>query len=184
MWSEKLHERYLMINEKIKIEDNFLDLAEFNKIQELMMGPSFPWFYSDKIVSENDKNKFQFIHVFYQESAPTSERIQVLAPIINVLSITSLWRIKANLQTKTSNIVESTFHVDIGNLISKPEKLVQWTTSIFYINTNNGYTKFEDGTIVKSFANRLLTFPSNLKHCGTSCTDERTRVVINFNYFK
>ena len=40
MWSEKLHERYLMINEKIKIEDNFLDLAEFNKIQELMMGPS------------------------------------------------------------------------------------------------------------------------------------------------
>ena len=39
-----------MINEKIKIEDNFLDLAEFNKIQELMMGPSFPWFYSDKVV--------------------------------------------------------------------------------------------------------------------------------------
>ena len=64
------------------------------------------------------------------------------------------------------------------------EVATKWTVSIFYINTNNGYTKFEDGTIVKSFANRLLTFPSNLKHCGTSCTDERTRVVINFNYFK
>ena len=42
----------------------------------------------------------------------------------------------------------------------------------------------EDGTKVESIANRMVTFPSNMKHKGTSCTDERTRVVINFNYFK
>ena len=63
------------------------------------------------------------------------------------------------------------------------EKQKQWTTSILYVNTNNGYTKFEDGTIVESVANRLVSFPSNMKHTGTSCTDEKTRVVINFNYF-
>jgi hypothetical protein len=50
------------------------------------------------------------------------------------------------------------------------------------VNTNNGYTKFEDGTKVECVANRLLTFPTNIKHCGASCTDEKTRVVINFNY--
>ena len=70
------------------------------------------------------------------------------------------------------------------NLENFPEKLKQWTTSIFYVNTNNGYTKFEDGTKVESVANRMLTFPANMKHIGTSCTDEQTRVVINFNYFK
>ena len=52
------------------------------------------------------------------------------------------------------------------------------------MNTNDGYTEFEDGTKVESVANRLVTFPANLKHTGTSCTDEKTRIVINFNYFK
>ena len=94
----------------------------------------------------------------------------------------SLWRIKANLLTRTPNIVENSFHVDMTKL--PEEKLKQWTTAIFYVNTNNGYTEFEDGTKVESVANRMVTFPANLKHRGTSCTDEKTRVVINFNYFK
>ena len=45
-------------------------------------------------------------------------------------------------------------------------------------------TIFEDGKKVESVANRMLTFPANMKHTGTSCTDEKTRVVINFNYNK
>ena len=64
------------------------------------------------------------------------------------------------------------------------EKLKHWTTAIFYLNSNNGYTEFEDGTKVESVANRFVSFPSTLKHRGTSCTDENVRVVINFNYFK
>ena len=63
------------------------------------------------------------------------------------------------------------------------EKQKQWKTSIFYVNTNNGYTLFEDGTKVESVANRMLTFPTNMKHTGTSCTDSQTRIVINFNYY-
>ena len=30
----------------------------------------------------------------------------------------------------------------------------------------------------------LFIFPANLKHRGTSCTDKKIRIVINFNYFK
>ena len=48
----------------------------------------------------------------------------------------------------------------------------------------NGYTIFEDGAKVESVANRMITFPANVKHKGTSCSDEKTRVNINFNYFK
>ena len=44
--------------------------------------------------------------------------------------------------------------------------------------------KIVAGTKVESIANRMITFPSNMKHTGTSCTDEKIRVVINFNYFK
>ena len=74
--------------------------------------------------------------------------------------------------------------VEIAKEPSQKEKLKQLTTAIFYANTNNGYTKFENGLIVESVANRMVFFSADMKHTGTSCTDEKTRVVINFNYFK
>ena len=166
----------------MKIEDNFLKQEDFDKIQKLMMEPSpFPWFYADRIVFEDDVDKFQFIHAFYDNHMPMSPFSNELDSIINIIQPFSIVKIRAKLLTRTSEIVESSFHVDIPLL---EENLKQWTTSIFYINTNNGYTKFEDGTIVESVANRMLSFPANMKHCGTSCTNERRRIVINFNYFE
>ena len=166
----------------MKIEDNFLKQEEFDKIQKLMDEPSpFPWFYADRIVFEDDVDKFQFIHAFYDNHMPMSPFTNELDSIINIIHPFSIVKIRAKLLTRTPEIVESTFHIDIP---LPEEKLKQWTTSIFYVNTNNGYTKFEDGTIVESVANRMLTFPANMKHCGTSCTDERRRVVVNFNYFE
>ena len=105
-----------------------------------------------------------------------------MLPIIEILQPEAVKRIKANLRTRTSKNEESFFHVDL--MMMSEEKQKQWTTSIFYVNTNDGYTKFEDGTKVESVANRLVSFPANMKHLGTSCTDQKRRVVINFNYFK
>ena len=163
----------------IKIEDNFLDQKNFNELQAFMMGESFDWHYTDQIDYDGQKDKYQFIHIFYSDGAPRSSFLERLNPILNKLNVFALRRIKANLLTRTLNIDEGEFHIDMNIL---EEKLKQWTTSIFYINTNNGYTKFEDGTKVESVANRRITFPANLGHTGTSCTDEKTRVVINFNY--
>ena len=41
----------------------------------------------------------------------------------------------------------------------------------------------EDGTKVESIGNRLVTFDSHIKHSGTSCTDQKYRLVLNMNYF-
>ena len=168
----------------MKIEDNFLAQDDFYELQTFMMGPGdvFPWYYNDTIDHRGQKDKFMFLHVFHTGFAPTSSLCVILDPILEIIKPVSIWRIKANLLPRTPNIVENAFHVDIVD-ISK-EKLKQWTTSILYVNTNNGYTKFVDGTKVESIANRMVTFPANMKHTGTSCTDEKTRVVINFNYFK
>ena len=168
----------------MKIEDNFLDQSVFGELQTLMMGDGFDWLYSPIIDSTediNNKNKFQFVHIFYAGNVPFSPYFKEMIPILNIIKPISLWRIKANLLTKTPKIVENEFHVDIGDATEEKQK--QWTTSIFYMNTNNGYTEFENGTKVESVANRMVTFPTNLKHTGTSCTDEKIRVVINFNYF-
>ena len=173
-----------MTNEKIKIEDEYLISVEFYKIQSIMLKTeNFPWFYSDGIdvyQSNDDLYKFQFTHTFYRDSAPNSDSISIISPILNLIRPVALSRIKANLLTRTPKIIQNTFHCDLGGF--SEERLSQWTTSIFYMNTNNGYTIFEDGTKVESVANRMLTFPSNMKHTGTSCTDEKVRIVINFNY--
>ena len=164
----------------MKIEDNFLDQEEFIKLQTFMMDGGFAWHYNDGIDDERILNKFQFIHMFYSCSMPVSPFLEKMQPIFDKIQSISLFRIKANLLTKTPTIVENEFHVDIDKM--PEERLKQWTNSILYMNTNNGYTKFEDGTKVESVANRMVTFPADTKHTGTSCTDERTRVVINFNY--
>ena len=167
------------------ITDNFLEPNEFQNLQILMFGEDLPWYYMDKIDYLDDKDRFQFTHAFYDnDQGATSEHYKMFDFIFEEAKATKLYRIKANLLTRTSSIQEYSFHTDIGDLNDSPEKLKQWTTSIFYINTNNGYTKFEDGTKVESVANRMVTFPANMKHCGTSCTDEKKRIVINFNYFE
>ena len=50
------------------------------------------------------------------------------------------------------------------------------------MNDNNGYTLFEDGTKVESKENRVVIFDSQMRHAGIPCTDEKRRVVINFNF--
>jgi len=181
----------------MKIEDNFLNQEEFDELQSFIMSVTFDWHYGEsqvypvgelnsdgKIIypKEVDKNKFHFAHMFYHaHSNHQSQQSEFLLPIINRIEPISLIRIKSNLLLRTPDIVEDGFHVDMTSVSEEKQK--QLTTSVFYVNTNNGYTLLEDGTKVESVANRMLTFPSNMKHTGTTCTDENTRVVINFNYF-
>ena len=174
------------MNPGIKIEDNFLVQEEFDELQALIMGEEFAWYYTGTIDYEDQKDKFQFTHMFYIGMTPCSPHFKDLSPILELIQPVSIFRIKSNLLTKTPNIVKNAFHVDMN---MPEENLKQWTTSIFYLNTNDGYTEFRDGRIementkVKSVANRLVTFPTNMNHTGTSCTDEKIRLVINFDYY-
>ena len=161
------------------IIDNFLDKLSFQYLQKAMFGDDFNWFYNDDIDFEDDVDKFQFTHMFYKENVGVnSNQYGILNSILNKIQPKEIYRIKANLLTKTSEIVENSFHNDVDGLGIMP-----WTTSILYMNTNNGYTEFENGGAkVESIENRMVVFPAEMKHRGTSCTDKKIRVVINFNY--
>lgn len=166
----------------MKVEDNFLDQEELNQLQSFFMSDQIAWRYNDSAGLYDSDNEFQFEHLFYINNSPSSTKIEKLNSLLIKIDTISIWRIKANLLTRTPDVIEKSFHVDIGQLTSE-EKLQQWTTSIFYVNTNDGYTEFEDGTKIHSVENRMITFPANLKHRGTSCTDAKVRVIINFDYF-
>ena len=170
----------------IIVEDNFLEESYFQTIRNYVLdytnspAGQFNWFMSD-VVRPGDSQGLdfmQFVHMVYAYGEVYSQTYYQLNTLIDKLDPYTIERIKINLITKHSDIIETGMHVDCPHA---PDVAV---TSILYLNTNNGYTKFETGQKVKSVANRLVTFPNNLKHTGTTCTDEIYRCVMNIDYIK
>ena len=176
-------------NEFSQVIDNFLPEEHFDKISNLLMGSGMIWNYTDVVdyPGSNNNNKSQFTHLFFK--TPTgfiSPLSDLVKPFIGLLKIGVLIRIKANLNVRsTENNRESGFHYDhqfVGSRL--PDGTLTSYTAIYYVNTNNGYTLFKDGNFkVDSVANRLVIFDSSKLHKAVRCTDEKRRVVINFNYF-
>jgi hypothetical protein len=161
--------------------DNFLNQEDLLNIQEVLLGQKFPWYFAKNKVFTNPEidniNDFQFVHQFFTGSQKVSDYFYLLDPIFNKLPITGYARSKANITPRT----ESLFTYDLHTDFKKPQQNIR--TAVFYVNSNNGKTIFEDGTEVDSVENRLVVFDSNIKHAGTSCTDQKVRCVINLNYF-
>jgi hypothetical protein len=156
------------------VKDNFLNKKDFKKIQDLITGSDFPWFVSNGINYKNDGHT-QFFHNFYNQGM-SSIFFDCLLPLLHKLEVVSLIRIKANSICATSKIIEHEKHIDVSNVSNAK-------TAVFYVNTNNGYTHFKDNKKIKSIKNRICIFDTNMLHGGTTCTDSKRRIVINFNYF-
>ena len=161
----------MFISYKMKVINNFLKKEDLLKIQSTLLdNVFFPWYLQNGVSVIGDG--FQFTHVFYNEKI-NSGYFDLLKPILDKLKIKKLLRIKANFSAKTHELIEYGHHVDYKNC----------TTSIFYVNSNDGYTIFKkNNKIIKSEENKFISFNSNLMHAGTTCTDQNYRVVINFNY--
>jgi hypothetical protein len=157
-----------------RIIDNFLNEDEFLHIKNLIDNPFFSWYFQNGREFVNDKF-FQFTHVFYHNNRPNSQEFDSLQPFIDKLKMKSIVRIKANITGKEETIKDGQYHVDFDDY--------NCTTAIWYLNTNNGKTVFEDGDEVESVANRMVIFPGHIKHFGTSHTDTKVRIVLNFNYY-
>lgn len=168
---------------KIAVIDNFLDPSSFKQLQALMVAESwFPWYFNPCITDNEDDDRphyFQFTHTFYRDNCPQSEHFNALMPLLAKLGQPLLVRVKANLLTRTEAVMEHDFHTDAPEL----EPVGRFQTAVFYLNSNDGRTVFEDGTRVESRANRIAIFDSRLRHGGSTCTDQKTRVVLNLNYF-
>jgi hypothetical protein len=175
----------------MEIINNFLEKNTFRTLRDVISAPDFDWHFSpgnDKL-DEEKSSPGLFTHIVHGEGVPfghSSSCFRLLFcsllesarfPGMDGVSV-HFTRIRLNLNCKFPEPCKYHYHLDM----SLGNDSAQWTTSILYINTNNGYTEFEDGTIVESVANRLVAFPANIQHRGVSQTDEETRILINFNY--
>jgi len=158
----------------IKVIDNFLPKYQFDQLQSIVMSDEFAWYYNEGVAYEGD-GFYQFIHFFYNDkpSPRPTRTFKCIESSLSPFKIKKIYRIKSNLQTGTVFHRKSAYHID---------DLPCSATAILYMNTCNGWTEFKKGGKVKSVANRVVIFDPTLKHRGVTCTDEKRRVVINFNY--
>jgi hypothetical protein len=163
----------------VTVRDNFIS-KDFHKIiyENMCLESNFPWFFNQTIDNDNDKreiSKVQFTHHFYRFEIGWTDSAynSILDPILEKLNAKTILRIKANLLPPTQTIRENQLHLDVDEVCK---------TAIYYVNTNNGYTFFKNSTRVNSIENRLVLFDSQVYHGGTTCTDAKCRVVINFNF--
>lgn len=176
---------------KIRAIDNFLNPEDWKVISEAMLGTNDPtgpaghvgWVWNPAVTTGtgseicDEMDDWQFTHtIFNRLGYEQSPLFNFMQPILTDprMNIRAIQRIKANLNPRHHKIIKHGFHTDVP---------YECNTAIFYLNTNNGYTEFEDGNKVPSVANRMIIFPSTVRHTGTTCTDEKRRVLINFNYF-
>ena len=158
---------------KLKVIDNFLQKNYFEVLKNEFTNAKFPW-YLQKGKVHLDDGYFQFTHIFFDNNKTNGTYFNILEPFLWNLDVKSLVRAKMNLTIKENIIKPFDFHSDVDFVCN---------TAVFYLNTNNGKTIFENKEEVESVENRIVIFPSNLKHTGTTHTDVPHRIVLNLNYF-
>ena len=163
----------------IKITDNFLDTDTFNTLSNELLMPSFPWYASSIDAKDHEGNalrNMQLVHYFYENNV-AMDGCQMLFPVMQKIDPLAVLRIKANLTLQHDTQLKHDLHIDITNA-SNPFLM----TSILYMNTNNGYTMFEDGTKIDSVANRMLFFDASKLHNSSTTSDAPGRFNINLNF--
>jgi len=160
-----------------KIIDNVLPNEEFQNIKNSILNIDFPWILTT-VVTNKEENlpttaSYYFTHEFWSGFNVRPES-QIFAPLLNIMECKAIMRIKGNLYPSTETIVHHDNHIDYE---------FSHKGAIFYLNTNNGLTILENEIEVESIENRLLLFDASKPHRSTSCSDDKCRVNINFNYF-
>ncbi len=172
--------------EGVEIHDNFLTGQYLEHLQKMLLDGGCPWNYSQFVGmrSENSNlseeevdNHLYFIHKIYENFRPVEhppfQIFDQLLPILDALDVRSLIRIRALLYVNQGKIIKHETHKDAPYPIK---------AALLYLNDNNGYTGFEDGTKIESVANRIALFDGSLDHHSTTPTNCKERIVININY--
>ena len=158
-----------------KIIDNFLPQDYLVHLQRMMLDHNFPWLYNAEVANRGEVNDhFYFTHNLFDNYKPTSSIFEEFIPFFKQLEMNALIRARGLLYTNQGRQIVHEKHTDFRF----PHK-----TAVFYMNTNNGYTEFEDGTKVESVENRIVFFDGSRLHNSSTCTDQKIRVVISVNYF-
>ena len=182
---------------KLQVIENYLDEKLHKKIETLFLSNRFDWYFISPTATyfENGVDTFVplddifiFVHCFVQEFEEAQTTIspyfeEYMKPILFNMQQTfgfpnpiGVLRVKANMYTNTGKSEATGPHTDFPGL-TIPDTYV---TMVYHVNGNNGATVVGD-RVIPSKANQLIAFDGTCEHYGISQTDEKVRLVVNFN---
>ena len=173
----------------IKVIDNWLTTSDFLVIKDLFHSPDTSWFrvpgISDNTLTMeflNPLDNYMFAHLVYDHYVPLSDAFTRIKDIVEPAlkkqlghDFRQIVRIKCNLYPRTSEVQTHPWHTDANDILGLRGCLLA-------LNTNDGFTGFEDGTEVDSVENRAIFFDSTERHHSTSCSNASFRLNMNINY--
>lgn len=164
----------------MKIIPNYIKNEELEQnVKSFLMGDRFDYYYQDSVALNDDPSdpNFFFCHTMFNEGGNRQSNafIPIMMPLLGGLNFEILYRAKVNCYPRFSEHIQTGMHVDMNDT---PHKV-----GLYSVNTNNGYTLFEDGTKVESVENQMVIFDGHLKHCSVGQTDEKVRVNVNINFW-
>tara|TARA_B100000085_G_scaffold44313_1_gene37430 strand:+ start:5171 stop:5668 length:498 start_codon:yes stop_codon:yes gene_type:complete len=163
----------------VKVIDNYLPEQYMDELISIICSDEFQaWSFCPRVASGDEKisnNNYYFIHKIYQDYSPMSFLWGKLEPFVKELAPDAVIRARVLMYSNVGEFIEHEPHTDFP---------YSHTAALLYLNTNNGYTGFLDGTKVESKRNRLLLFDGSVPHHSTTCTDEQSRYVLSMNYLR
>jgi len=149
----------------INLTNNFIDNHELFEINNLINLIDFPWF----IIKQNPCLELHH-EVHKSLIGPT-----ILKSFIEKLEINKVNKavLKRICQTNKLQNCDNTIIYNYN----KPSK-----NAVFFLNTNDGLTKYGLNNSVESVENCLLLFDANEPFYQTSCTNKTSRLILEINY--
>ena len=158
--------------EDIIIKKNVLDDRRYKDVETI--------FTQEQLWSLNNKNEAPYLyHTSYLNNVPISRTFDECDVFLKTFQIHTLHSIYFKCFLRTDDIQE----YDWDSLVDDEHAKDMYTT-LFFVNSNDGYSLFEQNHGVKSVANQAATFPSSLKFKDSTCTNRKARIVMYMNYFK
>ena len=154
--------------------DDYLPNDLFAQLKESINSEWFPWYKVEHVAYSDDDSDFYFIHKFLEPYAIKSEHANVVWDIIKYVQPKAVMRCRALCYPSKENLIEHAQHMDAP---------FPHNTLILYLNSNDGFTRLADGTIVESVENRALIINGGNFHNSTNCTNTKHRLVFTINYF-
>lgn len=173
-----------MISEEVEIIEDFLTEEEFKSIYDYFVhNESILYSRVSKIgirnVNMDEVNEHKYKEVNSKQFVHSTLDLDPIKPILRKLGVEQhdVLRCKVNFTPSHPEQYIGGWHYDYNE-----EMVGEFRTAVLYLNTNNGGTILNDGTIIESKRNRFASFPGKTIHSGLSHTGHGNRIVLNLNY--
>jgi hypothetical protein len=160
-----------------EVIDDFLPAVLHQHLKHIIYGPETDWQCNGASgwAFDADNDMTVFYHYAVNNGQLKSDHdkriIDCFQPLVDRFGFPIVAR--AVWSQRRVKRIKSGYHMD---------KAEPHLVALYYMNENNSYTEFKDGIRVYAKENRVVIFDGHTPHRATANTDDKERLIFNFNF--